>query len=158
MEISETLSSLVMDALRSMAQNGAKANADSKEIETLRVVVREQLRREMRYNAELLNEQKLDMAVRVLNLETVALDFAFNQGVPLSVLLNRALSENTLRTIAGNNIKHAAHLLQLKTEAELLERALHRIRMVKIRAQCDLGLGDVPYLRKLIVASHLSLS
>ena len=158
MEISETLSSLVMDALRSMAQNGAKANADSKEIETLRVVVREQLRREMRYNAELLNEQKLHMNVRALNLETAALDLAFNQGVPLSILLNRTLSEDTLRTAAGDSKKHAAHLLQLKTEAELIERTLHRIRMVQIRAKYDLGLGDVPYLRKLIVASHLSLS
>ena len=158
MEISEMLSPLVTDALRGMIQHGTNSHADNKEMETLRVVVREQLRREMRYNAELMNEQKLDLAVRVLNLETDALGFVFGQGIPLSTLLNRPLSEDTLRTAAGDSKKHAEHLLQLKTEAELIERALHRIRMVKIRAKFDLGLGDVPYLRKLIVASHLSLS
>lgn len=158
MEISELLSPLVTDALRGMIQHGTKTHADNKEMETLRVVVREQLRREMRYNAELMNEQKLDLDSRVLNLETAALDFVFGQGVPLSILLNRPLSEDTLETAAAGNKKHAAHLLQLKTEADLVERALHRIRMVKIRAKYGLGLGDVSYLRKLIVASHLSLS
>lgn len=158
MEISELLSPLVTDALRGMIQHGTKSHADNKEMETLRVVVREQLRRELRYNAELMKEQNLDINVRVLNLETDALDIAFNQGVPLSILLNRALSEDTLRAAAGESKAHAAHLLQLKTEAELIERALHRIRMVKIRAKYGLGLGDVAYLRKLIVASHLSLS
>ena len=158
MEISEMLSPLVTDALRGMIQHGTKSHADNKEMETLRVVVREQLRREMRYNAELMNEQKLDVDSRVLNLETDALDFVFGQGVPLSILLNRPLSEDTLRTAAGDNKKHAAHLLELKTEADLIERALHRIRMVKIRAKYGLGLGDVAYLRKLLVASHLSLS
>lgn len=158
MDISEMFAPLVTEALRGVVQHGANSHAESTELKMLRSVVRERLRRDMRYNAELLNEQKLDANVRVLNLASNALDFVSNQGVPLEILLNRPVSEKILRTTAGDNAKHVAHLMQLTTEAELIERLMHRFKIVTIRAQCDVGLGDTSYLRKLIVAAHMSLS
>lgn len=158
MEIGEMFAPLVTEVLRGMAQHGATSHAESKELKMLRSVVRERLRRDMRYNAELLNEQKLDPNVRVLNMATNALDFVASQGVPLEILLNRPVPEQILRTAAGENAKHLAHLLQLTTEAVLIERLMHRFRIVTIRAQCDVGLGDTAYLRKMIVAAHMSLS
>ena len=158
MDISEVFAPLVMDVLRGIVQNGAKANEDNKELEALRLVVREQLRREMRYNTELLNEQQLDPNIRVLNLEKEALEFVFGQAVPLNMLLNRPVSENILRTAAGSSQKHTALLLELNSEAKLLERLMDRMRVVKIRAQYDVNLGDVAYLRKLVAAAQLALS
>ena len=158
MEMGEMFAPLVTEVLRSIVQHGADSHADSKELRMLRSVVRERLRRDMRYNAELLSEQKLDHNFRVLNLATDALDFVASQGVPLEIILNRSTSEKVLRSAAGDNAKHISHLLRLTTEAELIERLIHRIRIVRLRAQCDVGLGDAAYLRKLIVAAHLSLS
>ena len=157
-DISEMLSPMVTDVLRGMIQHGTKASADNKELEALRVVVREQLRREMRYNAELLNEQKIDPASRILHLEKEALEFVFAQGIPLSILLDRAVPEHIIRTAAGSSQRHTMHLMLLTTEAELMERLTHRMKIATMRAKYDIGLGDISYLRKLIVAAHLTFA
>ena len=158
MDISEIFAPLVMDVLRGMIKHGANSQADEKELEALRTVLRERLHRDMRYNAELFKEQQLDIAVRVLNLETDTLEFVVTQGVPLQTLLNRPISESVLRKAAGGSEKHLADLLALNSEAKLMERLLHRMKLVKIRARYDIRLGDVSYLRKLVVAAQLALS
>ena len=158
MDISEMFAPLVMDVLRGMVQNGAKANEDNNELGAMRLIVREQLRREMRYNAALLNEQQLDPNIRVLNLEKEALEFVFGQAVPLNMLLNRSVSESNLRTAAGSSQKHTALLLELNSEAKLVESIRRRIKIITVKAQYNIGLGDVAYLRKLIVAAQLALS
>lgn len=157
-DISEMLSPMVTDVLRGMIQHGTKASTDNKELEALRTVLRERLHRDMRYNAELLKEQQLDIAVRVLNLERDTLEFVVTQGIPLQTLLNRPVSESVLRKAAGGSDKHLADLLALKSEADLIERLLHRMKLVKIRAQYDIRLGDLSYLRKLVFAAQLTLS
>lgn len=157
-DISEMLSPMATDVLRSMIQHGTKSSANSKEIEALRGIVREQLLRELRYNAELLNEQQLDAAVRVLNLETKALDFVCDQAIPLQTLLDRSISESVLQKAAGGNKKHSMHLSKLNSEAELIERLIHRIKVVQIRARYDVTLGDISYLRKLLIAAQIALS
>ena len=158
MDISEMFAPLVMDVLRGMIKHGANSQADDKELEALRTVLRERLHRDMRYNAELLKEQKLDVNVRVLNLETDALEFVITQGVPLQTLLKRSISESVLQKAAGGNEKHLADLSALNSEAKLLERLMHRMKLAKIRARYDVNLGDVAYLRKLVVAAQLALS
>jgi hypothetical protein len=158
MDISEMLAPLVMDVLRGRIKHGANSQADSKELEALRTVLRERLRREMRYNAELLKEQKLDANIRILNLETDTLEFAVTQGVPLQTLLNRSISESVLQKAAGGSVKHLADLLALNSEDKLIERLMHRVKVVKIRAKYGISLGDVSYLRKLVFAAQLALS
>jgi hypothetical protein len=157
-DISEMLSPMVTDVLRGMIQHGTKSHENSKEIEALRTVLRERLLREMRYNAELLKEQKLDENVRVLNVETDTLEFAVTQGVPLQMLLNRSISDSVLQKAAGGSDKHLADLLALNSEDKLIERLMHRVKVVKIRAKYGISLGDVSYLRKLVFAAQLALS
>lgn len=50
------------------------------------------------------------------------------------------------------------HLLELNSEAKLTERLTHRMKIATMRAKYDIGLGDISYLRKLIVGAHLTFT
>jgi hypothetical protein len=147
----------IADILKKMIQNGTDSPETQREISALRDVLRERVRRDMRFNTELLDEQKLYISNRILNLECNALEFAFGQSIPVKILFNTPVSEEVLSRGAGGSALHRARMLDLDNEAKLMERTLHRIRVARIRAQFDLPIGDIAYLRKLMKTLEIAL-
>ncbi len=87
-----------------------------------------------------------------------ALRFACEQSIPINLLFNQQIDEVVLIKGAGENLLFRQRLLTLDTEAKLMERLLHRARIIKIRAQYDLPLGDLSYMRKLMRTLEVALA
>jgi hypothetical protein len=149
---------VIGELVKTLVGKGASAIEDNEQVTTLRMLLRERLRREVRFNRELLSENQLDLSVRIDKLETEVLEYVCAQAVPLEKLFNKALDSDRMRFFAGENASHKMHMAMLGTEAQLIERLLHRTKLAKLRVAEGVRPGDVSYLKKLIQALQSTLS
>lgn len=157
-DIATMLTPAIADLIKKFAEKGLDSHEAAKELDMLSMVMRERVRRDMRYNAELMSDARLDPPVKILNFETEALDFVCEQGIPLAMLFNRSLSEAQQLSFAGADKSHIKWFRELDTEAKLVERTLHRAKIAQLKAKYGLPVGDITYLRKLTRAVEIVLS
>ena len=148
----------ISELVKTLIGKGATKLEDEKQIATLRMLLRERIRREARFNRELLNHTKLDLNVRLDNLKTEALEYACGQPLPIEILFSGELNSALMQLLAGDSAKHRMHFARLQTEADLIERLLHRVKLAQLRANEDVSPGDVSYLKKLNNATHAAMS
>ena len=149
---------VIGELVKTLVGKGASAIEDNEQVNTLRMLLRERLRREVRFNRELLSENQLDLSVRINKLETEVLEYVCAQAVPLEKLFNNELDSDRMRFFAGENASHRMNMAMLGTEAQLIEQLLHRIKLAKLRITEGVRPGDVSYLKKLIQALQSTLS
>lgn len=157
-DVASMFTPVINDVLKKIVEHGLNSRETEKELSNLRAVLREKVRREIRYNQELLDETKLDAGIRVLNMDLDALRFACEQSIPMNLLFNQQIDEAVLLKGAGESLLFRRRLLALDTETKLMERLLHRVRITKIRAKYDLPLGDLSYIRKLMRTLEVALA
>ena len=148
---------VIGEIVKALVGKGASAIEDNEQVTTLRMLLRERLRREVRFNNELLSDNQLDLSIRIYKLEIDALEYVCTQALPLETLFNGELDDNRVRFFAGDNGSHRMHMAMLSTEAQLIERLLHRIKLAKLRVEEGVRPGDVSYLKKLMRALQSTL-
>ena len=106
MDMDVMFTPVIGELVRTLVGKGASAIEDNEQVTTLRMLLRECLRREVRFNRELLSENQLDLSVRIYKLETEVLEYVCAQAVPLEKLFNKELDSYRMRFFAGENASH----------------------------------------------------
>lgn len=158
MDMDVIFTPIIGDLVKTLMGKGVNKLEEDEQISTLRMLLRERVRREARFNREILDDAKLDLNVRIQKLDTRALEYVCNQAIPLAVLFNGELNNLKMDIFAGENQQHKMHFLMLKTEADLVERLFHRIKVAQLRVNEGISPGDVSYLKKLNMAARAHLT
>lgn len=157
MDLEAVFTPIIGDFVKSLVSKGVTKLEGEKEIETLRLLLRERVRREARFNREVMDDAKLDLSVRIKNFRTDALDYVCGQPIPIAIIFNRELDKDWLLFLAGESAKHRMHFAGFKTEAHLIDRLLHRAKLAQLRVREGVSPGDVSYLKKLNNATHAAM-
>ena len=143
----------IVEAVIELGYEGYKT---SKETKLLRLIVKENIKRELNSNLALLDEVskvdrttpiKADEIKRILISELTFDEFETycKLHLPLSLLLPSVLDhKNTPK-------KYKSRIIDIEYESDLVERIYHRLQILKVRANKDLELGDIKYIRALIL-------
>lgn len=157
MDMDVMFTPVIGELVKALVGKGVSKIEDDKQVSTLRMLLRERVRREARLNREILEDAKLDLKVRIQKLETAALEYVCSQAIPLAVLFNGELNEAKMAVFAGDSEKHKMHFLMLQTEADLVERLFHRIKLAQLRVNENVSPGDISYLKKLNMATRSAM-
>lgn len=157
MDMDVMFTPVIGELVKALVGKGVSKIEDNEQVSTLRMLLRERVRREARLNREILEDTKLDLKVRIQKLETAALEYVYSQAIPLAVLFNAELNEAMMAIFAGDSERHKMHFLLLKTEADLVERLFHRIKLAQLRVNENVSPGDVSYLKKLNMATRSAM-
>lgn len=138
----------------------------------LRAALREQLRREARYNHEVLalalvprrgadSDDHLPTAVVLDKLRFNALDTLLKQPFPVAKVLRRELSvsANSLLSAGAEDLdgRYVRWIQGIQSESDLLERIWLRFYVASARHDLQIGQADLRYLRHLIGALEVTL-
>ena len=143
--------------ISTIIEGGIEEIKKSAEAKHLRLMVRERLGRELRFNDELLKYDKFKEGERVSVIETEALDFIMSQPMPLGVFFNLSEPLDPSIFINSPNDNHTSWGMTIKSEGELVERWWHRVRLAQLKQKAGLPPGDLAYLHLLCRALHTSL-
>jgi len=130
---------------------------DDTTFKTLRLAIRDRLRREARLNAELLRNLRTKEIVASELLSTKALEEIFQMPIPVVNILDKELSDD-VKSIFDKNKQHKKWAENIKTESDLVERLWQRTRMFQIRMESRTGKPDTSYLQKLNAAMAMTLA
>jgi hypothetical protein len=155
-EILGVLGPALNSAMQRILEKGVDSLTDTQG-KNLRGVLRERLKREVRFNSELLSESGIPISDKLEQFDLRAIEFLFSQPLPLKSLFPKELSESIRKKIAGSNQKHRNWIDGLYCEADLIERTWLRMSIAKFRVRNRISLGDTEYLRRLIIALSVSL-
>lgn len=130
------------------------------DFKNLQIVLREQLLREVRLNLEILKELGIDHTKSVMLLRTEVMQQICEQPLPVSLLFNGAVSQEVRSTILGKGGQRASYarwISGVKTESDLIERIWFRVAVAKLRAENNSDMGDVAYIKRLLMGLECSL-
>jgi hypothetical protein len=156
-EILGLLGPALNSAVQRILEKGFDSLTDTQG-KNLQAILRERLKREVRFNSELLSESGISVAERLEQFDLRAIEFLFSQPLPLKSLFPRELSDLSRKKIAGGNQKHKKWIDGLSCEADVIERAWLRMSIAKFRVKNRLSLGDTEYLRHLVIGLSASLA
>jgi hypothetical protein len=135
--------------------------AETNNFKVLKKITHGRLIREVRLNKEILNDswgtKAPQTSVFMNSLSSHAFDLIIESGMPLETIFEKKLQDK-VKAFFKKNKKIETWTSGLTTEATLIERAYHRLKVAKIKVSLDLDPGDLNYLRYLFVAIDMSLT
>ncbi len=155
------LVSFFAPTLNSLVELSVKKGIDyaSKSIEfsNFQLLLRERLRREMKYNLDLLSETRLSSVVKISGLDLRTVDFIFSQPWPLRKIFPKNITEELNSVMATGDNRHQIWSRDIESECDLIERIWLRISIARKRADSRVSTGDLAYLKKLLLVLKTSL-
>lgn len=141
----------------------------SREARLVKLALRDRLHREVRLNLEiwkLFDQRKNKPTPEVLAslLSVKAFDEICTLNFPLSELLGaECLPSDVSRHLQlegkpNANKKFKQRVKSITSEVDLIERIWHRLHILKARQQLSGSLGDIDYLKHLLVGLDIALS
>lgn len=151
---------LILSATQTLITKGVEFFQKSEETKRLRLCVQDRLRRELRFNREILDElarmeegknrwdgRERRRLVKALN--TTAFDAVDGGMIPSGLLLEGDLQPQSFFMSWKGSEAPAAYTVrvrEVRTQAQLVERTYHRIRLYKLYGNSPERETDVQYL------------
>ena len=151
---------LILSATQTLITKGVEFFQKSEETKRLRLCVQDRLRRELRFNREILDElarmeegknrwdgRERRRLVKALN--TAAIDAVDGGMIPSGLLLEGDLQPQSFFMSWKGSEAPAAYTVrvrEVRTQAQLVERTYHRIRLYKLYGNSPERETDVQYL------------
>ena len=162
---------LLLEPTTVFVRNGIKAFRASKEHQNLSIAVQDRIRREVRFNAALLqeimkfsengNSVKKDEHIcltLIKALQTEAFD-EINKGVlPLSLFFENQLAKEEIFPNWFEKNKFFDWMKKIYTQYDLLERVYHRIKLAKTFAEAGRLQGNMKYIQFMLIGFEKSIA
>lgn len=159
---------ILIEPAKTFIKGGLDAFRKSDEIKNLTLAIQDRIRREVRFNAAILDEinkgdndgqPKNPDNVRLAlvgSLKTNAFDDINNGLIPIALFFALELDKDKWPKWK-NKDQYLGYTKSDKAQVDLLERIYHRISLAKTFAGCEKLQGNLDYIRFMLAALDVSL-
>jgi hypothetical protein len=158
---------ILIEPAKTFIKGGLDAFRKSDEIKSLTLAIQDRIRREVRFNAAILDEINKDdngqpknpenvRLALVRSLRTNAFDDINNGLIPIVLFFSSELDKDKWPKWKSKE-KYLLYTHSDKMQVDLLERIYYRISLAKTFAECGKLQGNFDYIRFMLAALDVSL-